>query len=290
MVPAIGRPMRRSWSTPIRAACCTTPTPTPAPSRLADQDHDALSAVRADRSRQAAARSRLRSFRPRRAAGALQARPASRARPSRSRTRSARSSPSRPTTPRSWSPKRSAATRTTFARMMTRKARALGMSRTVYINASGLPDEDQLTTARDQAMLGRAIQDRFPRYYRYFATPSFVYRGHAMRNHNKLLGTRRGRRRDQDRLHPRLRLQPGVLGAARQSAHRRGRDGRHLRCRARRAHAQPDRAAYRRSASARRTVAEDHGDGRAGCREGHDHLRRHHWAGSGRSGVAPGRT
>ena len=76
----------------------------------------------------------------------------------------------------------------TFARMMTRKARALGMSRTVYTNASGLPDEDQLTTARDQVTLGRAIQDRFPRYYRYFATPSFIYRGHAMRNHNKLLG------------------------------------------------------------------------------------------------------
>src|SRR5215212_5282182 len=76
----------------------------------------------------------------------------------------------------------------TFARMMTRKARALGMSRTVYANASGLPNEDQITTARDQATLGRAIQDRFPRYYRYFATPAFVYRGHAMRNHNKLLG------------------------------------------------------------------------------------------------------
>ena len=76
----------------------------------------------------------------------------------------------------------------TFARMMTRKARALGMSRTVYANASGLPDEDQVTTARDQVTLGRAIQDRFPRYYRYFATSSFVYRGRAMRNHNKLLG------------------------------------------------------------------------------------------------------
>ena len=75
-----------------------------------------------------------------------------------------------------------------FARMMTRKARALGMSRTNYANASGLPDEEQVTTARDQVTLGRAIQDRFPRYYRYFATSSFVYRGHAMRNHNKLLG------------------------------------------------------------------------------------------------------
>src|ERR1043165_6169365 len=76
----------------------------------------------------------------------------------------------------------------TFATMMTRKAPALGMSRTNYANASGLPDEDQVTTARDQVTLGRAIQDRFPRYYRYFATSSFVYRGHAMRNHNKLLG------------------------------------------------------------------------------------------------------
>ena len=75
-----------------------------------------------------------------------------------------------------------------FARMMTRKARALGMSRTVYNNASGLPDEEQLTTARDQVTLGRAIQERFPRYYTYFATPSFTFRGHAIRNHNKLLG------------------------------------------------------------------------------------------------------
>src|SRR3954464_7279705 len=76
----------------------------------------------------------------------------------------------------------------TFARLMTRKARALGMSRMVYANASGLPDSDQLTTARDQATMGRAVQDRFPREYRYFGTPVFVYRGHAMRNHNKLLG------------------------------------------------------------------------------------------------------
>jgi D-alanyl-D-alanine carboxypeptidase len=76
----------------------------------------------------------------------------------------------------------------TFARLMTRKARALGMSRTTYVNASGLPDDDQISTARDQVTLGRAIQERFPRYYRYFQTSSFTYRGHAMRNHNKLLG------------------------------------------------------------------------------------------------------
>src|SRR5439155_3925802 len=75
-----------------------------------------------------------------------------------------------------------------FARLMTRKAHALGMTRTVYTNASGLPDDEQVTTARDQALLGRAIQDRFPRYYRYFATSSFHFHGMDIRNHNRLLG------------------------------------------------------------------------------------------------------
>ena len=75
-----------------------------------------------------------------------------------------------------------------FSKLMTQKARALGMSRTTYVNASGLPDDDQITTARDQALLGRTIQERFPRYYRYFSTEQFVYHGSAMRNHNHLLG------------------------------------------------------------------------------------------------------
>src|SRR4051794_28032542 len=75
-----------------------------------------------------------------------------------------------------------------FAWQMTRKARALGMSRTVYRNASGLPNDEQVTTARDQSTLGRAIQDRFPRYYRYFSTTVFHYRGQSIRNHNRLLG------------------------------------------------------------------------------------------------------
>jgi D-alanyl-D-alanine carboxypeptidase len=79
-----------------------------------------------------------------------------------------------------------------FAQMMTAKARALGMSRTTYMNASGLPDDDQITTARDQALLGRAIQDRFPRYYKYFSIPSFVYHGVAIRNHDRLLGSVEG--------------------------------------------------------------------------------------------------
>lgn len=75
-----------------------------------------------------------------------------------------------------------------FAAMMTQKARALGMSHTTYVNASGLPDDDQITTARDEALLGRAIQDRFPRYYKFFSTTSFVFRGETIRGHDHLLG------------------------------------------------------------------------------------------------------
>jgi D-alanyl-D-alanine carboxypeptidase len=79
-----------------------------------------------------------------------------------------------------------------FAKLMTQTAHALGMTHTTYVNASGLPDDDQITSARDQALLGRAIQERFPRYYKYFSTESFVYHGEAMRNHNHLLGAVEG--------------------------------------------------------------------------------------------------
>ena len=79
-----------------------------------------------------------------------------------------------------------------FAARMTAKARALGMGGTTYVNASGLPADAQITTARDQALLGRAIQHRFPVYYQYFATPSFKYKGAEMRNHNNLLGNVKG--------------------------------------------------------------------------------------------------
>jgi D-alanyl-D-alanine carboxypeptidase len=79
-----------------------------------------------------------------------------------------------------------------FAKLMTLKARELGMTSTIYVNASGLPAEEQVTTARDQAILGRAIQHRFPGYYGYFATPSFHYKGADMNNHNALLGQVKG--------------------------------------------------------------------------------------------------
>ncbi len=75
-----------------------------------------------------------------------------------------------------------------FAQMMTAKAQSLGMSRTFYANASGLPDPRQVTTAHDLIILGRSIQERFPRYYAYFSTHQFTFRGHTMGNHNHLLG------------------------------------------------------------------------------------------------------
>jgi D-alanyl-D-alanine carboxypeptidase len=76
-----------------------------------------------------------------------------------------------------------------FAKLMTRRARALGMTRTVFKNASGLPDPEQVTTAREMALLGLAIQERFPKYYPYFSTRAFHWQGAAIGNHNRLLGT-----------------------------------------------------------------------------------------------------
>lgn len=75
-----------------------------------------------------------------------------------------------------------------FARQMTEKARALGMTRTVYRNASGLPDPGQITTARDQAILAQAIITDFPQYYGYFATEAMQWAGHTYKSHNRLVG------------------------------------------------------------------------------------------------------
>ena len=79
-----------------------------------------------------------------------------------------------------------------FARLMTEKAHALGMNHTFYHNASGLPDMRQITTARDLTILGRAIHDRFPRYYKFFSTPSFVYHGQTIGSHNHLMARMAG--------------------------------------------------------------------------------------------------
>lgn len=79
-----------------------------------------------------------------------------------------------------------------FAKMMTAKARALGMTRTTYRNANGLPDPNQKTTARDQARLGLALRQHFPQYYDYFSTRSFKFGKQVIGNHNRLLGNVRG--------------------------------------------------------------------------------------------------
>ncbi|PZU76015.1 MAG: peptidase M15 [Rhizobium sp.] len=74
-----------------------------------------------------------------------------------------------------------------FAEMMTRKARQLGMTKTVFRNASGLPNKSQVTTARDMAKLGLALQRDFPKEYNLFATQSFNFRGKRIRGHNNLM-------------------------------------------------------------------------------------------------------
>ena len=74
-----------------------------------------------------------------------------------------------------------------FAKRMTRKARALGMSQTTFRNASGLPHSKQLSTARDMARLAIAMRRDFPQYFKYFSTKSFNWNGRKFGNHNKLL-------------------------------------------------------------------------------------------------------
>lgn len=79
-----------------------------------------------------------------------------------------------------------------FAGMMTAKARQIGMTSTVFRNASGLPDADQHTSARDMAVLGMALHSRFPQQFHYFSESDFMFRGRLVRGHNDMLGRVRG--------------------------------------------------------------------------------------------------
>lgn len=79
-----------------------------------------------------------------------------------------------------------------FAAMMTSKARQLGMSQTVFRNASGLPNREQVTTARDMARLAYALMRDFPHYYPVFSVQSWPYRGRTLENHNRMLGSYEG--------------------------------------------------------------------------------------------------
>jgi D-alanyl-D-alanine carboxypeptidase len=75
-----------------------------------------------------------------------------------------------------------------FGQMMTLRARALGMTRTTFRNASGLPDPDNVTTARDMATLGLRLIRDYPDRYRYFSTVHFAWGRQTIRNHNRMLG------------------------------------------------------------------------------------------------------
>ena len=79
-----------------------------------------------------------------------------------------------------------------FARLMTTKARALGMTGTVFTNASGLHDKRQISTARDMAKLAQIVINDYPEYYRYFSTKNFSYNGRSYHNHNRLRETYKG--------------------------------------------------------------------------------------------------
>ena len=228
-----------------RGAACGGPGRA-APPRLADQDHDALSAVRA---------AGVRQDRARHADGGVRATPRARRRPSSVCGRATRIKVEDAIKGLVTKSANDAAvvvaealggSEEEFARAMTRKARALGMRNTTYRNANGLPNDEQITTARDQALLGIAIQERFPKYYRYFSLASFVYRGNAMRNHNHLLGKvegvdgiKTGFTRDSG-----FNLVTSVKRGA--PPYRRGGAGRPLRRQPRRADARTDRSAYRR--------------------------------------------
>ena len=74
-----------------------------------------------------------------------------------------------------------------FARMMTEKARSLGMRSTNFHNASGLPDMLQITTATDMATLGRRLAYDHPQYYPYFALPGFTWKGTYYKTHDNLI-------------------------------------------------------------------------------------------------------
>lgn len=79
-----------------------------------------------------------------------------------------------------------------FSLLMTKEAQRIGMTRTIFKNASGLPHIKQITTARDMAILSLMLYKDFPEYFRYFKEQSFVYNGQTHRNHNKLLGKIKG--------------------------------------------------------------------------------------------------
>jgi len=75
-----------------------------------------------------------------------------------------------------------------FTALMTLRAQELGMQNTRFVNPNGLPDTRQISTARDMAILSRALMRDYPQYYHYFSQPGFYFRGRYVKGHNHLLG------------------------------------------------------------------------------------------------------
>ncbi len=84
------------------------------------------------------------------------------------------------------------ATEANFGRMMTEKARTLGMQSTVFKNASGLPNREQKTTARDMVTLSARLMNDFSSYYHLFSTQSFRYKGVTYNSHNRMIRNTHG--------------------------------------------------------------------------------------------------
>jgi D-alanyl-D-alanine carboxypeptidase len=79
-----------------------------------------------------------------------------------------------------------------FAKLATEKARRLGMTGTRFKNPHGLPDNGQVTTAKDMALLGAALRRDFPQYFGYFTTKQFIYKGRRYGSHNRVIGRLQG--------------------------------------------------------------------------------------------------
>ena len=110
-----------------------------------------------------------------------------------------------------------------FARLMTETARRIGMTKTVFRNASGLPNDEQMTTARDMAILVRASDPRLPRILHRVRDALFHLQGPQVPQSQQASVRLQGHRRHQDRLYASKRLQPRRFGASRQQAPARGR-------------------------------------------------------------------
>ena len=110
-----------------------------------------------------------------------------------------------------------------FADDMNAASKRLGMTQSSWVNPNGLPADEQITSARDMAILARAILRELPEYEMYWHIPAIKFGRRMMRNTNGLIGRYPGRRRHEDRLHLRVRLQRGRdRDAQRPQADRRG--------------------------------------------------------------------